>query len=201
MHKLIREKILKIKKIYSIVSLTLFIAVLTFCVINTKELNLSETSLSNYGIHYKTEYIWNISLFILGILLYLHALRSIFRYYSSGQISSRLVLSFTISSLCLLLTASIDMNYKIHDHFALLYFIGYIVSIFLFGWKLLVTDFRIGISSILISLCCLVFPILTTYLFKGWAIPEIIHTLFILIWVIMLSFDTEYKNLIKKIGF
>lgn len=197
----IRDKIAKIKKIHSIVSSTLFFVVLTFCIFHAKELNLTETSLSNYGINDKTGYIWNISLFILGILLYLHALRNIFRYYSSAQISSRLVLSFTISSLFLLLTASIDMSYKIHDTFAVSYFIGYIVSIFLFGYKLLYTDFRIGISSILISICCLIFPILTTYLFKGWAIPEIIHTLFILIWVVMLSFDTEYKNLIKKIGF
>ena len=114
----IREKIAKIKKIHSIVSSTLFFVVLTFCIFHAKELNLTETSLSNYGINDKTGYIWNISLFILGILLYLHALRNIFRYYSSAQISSRLVLSFTISSLFLLLTASIDMSYKIHDTFA-----------------------------------------------------------------------------------
>jgi hypothetical membrane protein len=93
------------------------------------------------------------------------------------------------------------MNYKIHNLFAVSYFIGYIISIFLFGYKLLRNDFRIGISSIIIAISCLVFPIITTYFFKGWAIPEIIHTMFILVWVIMLSFDTEYKNILKKIGF
>jgi hypothetical membrane protein len=99
------------------------------------------------------------------------------------------------------LTAAIDMSYKIHNLFAVSYFIGYIISIFLFGYKLLRSDFRIGISSIIIAISCLVFPIITTYFFKGWAIPEIIHTMFILVWVIMLSFDTEYKNILKKIGF
>ena len=33
------------------------------------------------------------------------------------------------------------------------------------------------------------------------AYPEIVHTLFVLIWVVFLSWEIEYKNFLKKIGF
>lgn len=197
----VKDRITKIKKVHSVISSTLFFVVLLFCVYNVNELKIADISLSHYGINQKTGTLWNISLFILGVLLYLQSLKNIFRYYNHAKISSNLTISFSLSSIFLLLTAAIDMSYKIHNLFAVSYFIGYIISIFLFGYKLLRTDFRIGISSIIIAISCLVFPIITTYFFKGWAIPEIIHTMFILIWVIMLSFDTEYKNILKKIGF
>jgi len=196
-----KDRITKIKKIHSIISSTLFFVVLLFCISNTDELNLADHSLSHFGINYKTSTLWNWSLFFLGVVLYLHALRSIFRYYTDGKISSNLTILFSFSSLSLLLTALVDMRFTIHNFFAISYFIGYIISIFLFGYKLLSFDFRIGISSIIISLACLIFPIITTYIFTGWAIPELIHTLFILLWVVMLSFDREWKQLLKKIGF
>jgi hypothetical membrane protein len=197
----VREKILKIKKIHSVISSTLFFVILLFCISNVSELNISDISLSHYGVNHKTGILWNTSLFILGILLYLQSLKNIFRYYNHYKINSNLTILFSLSSLFLLLTASIDMSYKIHNLFAILYFIGYTISIFIFGYRLLKTDFRIGMASIVISLSCLILPILTTYIFKGLAIPEIIHTIFILIWVIILSFDNEFKNLIKRIGF
>jgi hypothetical membrane protein len=197
----VKDRIIKIKKIHSIVSTTLFFVVLLFCIYNVNELKISEISLSQYGINHKTGILWNTSLFILGVLLYLLSLKNIFRYYNHDKISTNITISFSLSSIFLLLTAAIDMSYKIHNLFAVSYFIGYIISIFLFGYKLLRSDFRIGISSIIVAISCLIFPIITTYFFKGWAIPEIVHTIFILIWVIILSFDTEYKNILKKIGF
>jgi len=66
----VREKILKIKKIHSIISSTLFFFILLFCIYNVSELNISDISLSQYGINHKTGIFWNTSLFILGILLY-----------------------------------------------------------------------------------------------------------------------------------
>lgn len=197
----VKDRIIKIKKIHSIISTTLFFVVLLFCIYNVHELKISDISLSQYGINHKTGILWNTSLFILGVLLYLLSLKNIFRYYNHNKISTNLTISFSLSSMFLLLTAAIDMSYKIHNLFAVSYFIGYIISIFLFGYKLLRSDFRIGISSIIVAISCLIFPITTTYFFKGWAIPEIVHTMFILVWVIILSFDTEYKNILKKIGF
>jgi hypothetical membrane protein len=197
----VKDRITKIKKVHSVISSTLFFVVLLFCIYNVNELKISDISLSQYGINHSTGILWNTSLFILGVLLYLQSLKNIFRYYTNDKISTNLTILFSLSSLFLLLTAAIDMSYKIHNLFAVSYFIGYIISIFLFGYKLLTTDFRIGISSIIIAISCIIFPIITTYFFKGWAIPEIIHTMFILIWVLILSFDNEYKNILKKIGF
>jgi hypothetical membrane protein len=197
----VKSRILKIKKAHSVISSTLFFIVLLFCIYNVNEINIKDISLSHYGINKKTGFLWNTSLFLLGILLYILSLKNVFRYYSNNRISSNLIILFSLSSLFLLLTAIIDMNNYIHNLFAVSYFIGYTISIFLFGYKLLKSDFRIGISSILISLSCLIFPILTTYFFKGLAIPEIVHTIFIFTWVMILNFDTEYKNILKLLGF
>lgn len=197
----LRERISKIKKIHSIVTSTLFFVVLLFCISNTRELNLRDYSLSHFGIEHKTAKIWQSTLIVVAIALYLLSLKNIFRYYTHGKISSNLIVIFSISSINLLLTALINMRWDMHDVFAISYFIGYTISIFLFGYKLLNSDFRIGITSIIISLACLIFPIISTYIFTGWAIPELIHTTFIFCWVIMLSFDKEWKNFLKKIGF
>ena len=127
-----RKKILKIKKIHSLLSSTLFFIVLLFCIYNVSELDIQNISLSQYGIDSRTSIIWNISLFILGLLLYIQSLKNIFRYHIHDKISSNLTVIFTISTVFLLLTALVDMNYKIHNFFAVSYFIGYTVSIFLF---------------------------------------------------------------------
>ena len=66
--KLLKEKISKIKKIHSVVSSTLFFVVLLFCIVNVSELSIADISLSQYGVNHKTNYVWNISLFILGLL-------------------------------------------------------------------------------------------------------------------------------------
>jgi len=72
---------------------------------------------------------------------------------------------------------------------------------FLFGKMLLKSDFRIGITSIMISTLCFVVPSISFLVSDALAYPEIVHTLFVLIWVVFLSWEIEYKNFLKKIGF
>jgi len=100
----------------------------------------------------------------------------------------------------LLITAVVDMTHSAHTITAISYFVGYTFSIFLFGYRLLESDFRMGMTSIVLSLCSMFIPILTLFVFPGLAIPEIIHTIFIFLWDITLTFDVEYKNLLKKIN-
>ncbi len=195
----IKSKILRIKKVHSIISSILFILLLMFCINDANELNISEISLSRFGIYPKTFWVWNTGLFILGIILYVHSLKHIVKYYK--DINNPVSTMFTLSTISLLLTASINMSYSIHNWTAVSYFLGYVISIFLFGFNLLQRDFRIGITSICIAIISVLFPLLGLYFFKGLAIPEIIHTLCIFLWIIVLTFDSEYKSFLKRFGF
>ena len=193
-----KDKILKLKKWHSIVSSLLFISSLFICSYLVKK-DLSEISLSHFGINKETSTIWNTSLFIVGILLWIDSIRNIYHFFNS--LPNILIFSFTTSIIFLLLTASIDMNSYIHNVFAVFCFFGYTISMFLFGKMLLKSDFRIGITSIMISTLCFVVPSISFLVSDALAYPEIVHTLFVLIWVVFLSWEIEYKNFLKKIGF
>ncbi len=195
-----RDRIIKLRRIHSVISIFLFIFVLSFCSFVANDLELSEISLSTYGIDSKTNLIWNITLFIIGILLYLDVLKNMFKHYPVEKSHSFLYRIFTFSSICLLLTAVIPMTYDFHNYTAIAYFLGFTISIFLFGYKLLKVDFRIGVTSIVLAFLSAFIPTLLVLIINGLAIPEIVHTIFILLWVIMLSYDTEYKTFLKKIG-
>lgn len=192
----IKDRILKIKKIHSVVSSILFIFLLFFCIYNANDLNIYDISLSRFGVYPKTYLIWNIGLFILGIILYVHSLRHVIKYHKDT--STSISTMFTLSTIFLLTTASVNMSYSIHNWTAISYFLGYIISIFLFGFKLLPSDFRIGITSIIIAILSVFLPLIGLYIFKGLAIPEIIHTLCIFLWIIILSFDSDYKSFLKR---
>jgi hypothetical membrane protein len=58
-----------------------------------------------------------------------------------------------------------------------------------------------GISSITISLLSIFIPMYLVYSFPGLAIPEIAHTFFIFVWVIIMSWEKEYKEFLRSIGF
>ncbi len=195
---MIKERISKIKRWHSLFSSVIFFLLLGFC-IWTVNLKITDISLSQFGVHKQTSSIWNGVLFLIGILLYIESLKNLINHFT--EIPKSLMFLFTFSSIFLLLTALVDMSYRIHNIFAILFFIGYSSSIFLFGKKLLPTNFRIGISSIVISLMSIFIPVYLTYILPGLAIPEISHTIFIFLWIIMMSWESEFRNILKKVGF
>ncbi len=194
----IKDRILSMKKWYSIVSSLIFLSLLVFCTY-VANLELNHISLSEFGINKSTGRIWNSLLFIIGILLYVESVKNIIKYFN--EFYRPLMYTFSFSIFCLLATSLIDMNYEIHNYTAFMYFIGFSSSIFVFGLYLLKTHFRIGITSIVISIMSVIIPILFAYLSNGLAIPEIAHTTFILLWIIITSYDIEYQSILKKIGF
>ena len=196
----LRDKVVKFKRLHATASLVIFTFLISYCVIQLPDLNLSDISLSRFGISDGTYLIWNAGLFIMGIILYLSVMRNIFLYHKDQIINRRLTGLFVVSTFFLLLTAIIDMRFEIHNVLAIMYFVGYTLSIFLFGYKLLETDFRMGMTSVIVAICSMIIPILSIFIFPGLAIPEIVHTIFILLWDIALTFDVEYKNLLKKLG-
>lgn len=195
----IKDRILKIKKWHSIISSFIFFSVLIFCSFIVKD-NIFEISLSHFGVNSKTSTLWNGFLFLIGLLLWAESIKNLHYYFN--PIPKILYFMFSISSIFLLITAVVDMsNLMVHNVSAVLYFLGFTISIFLFGRLLIPTNFRIGITSITISILSVINPLILVYLIPGLAIPEIVHTIIIFIWMLVMSWEDEYKNLLKKIGF
>lgn len=192
----VKRRIERLKKIHCLVSLLLFIVTLAFCSYSASDLKLTSISLSHFGIYNKIGIIWNVSLFIIGITLFIEAYLNINKYL----LKRRLLYLFGFSALCLLLTASITMTHKIHFYTAYIYFIGFTLGIFIFGFSLIKVDFRIGITSIIISVISVLFPVFILMWLHSFAIPELMHTALIFNWIIVTRYDTKYKNLLKKIG-
>jgi hypothetical membrane protein len=192
----VKERIVRIKQLHYIVAIILFILTLCFCSLYANDLKLTTISLSHYGIYKKIGFFWNATLFIIGITLFIEAFLNTNKYLQGSWV----LYLFLGSLVCLLLTAAINMNHPIHYYFAFAYFIGYTLSIFLFGYLLMKSDFRIGITSIIISISSVVCPLLLVMWLKSFAIPELTHTLFVFIWVSITKFDTEYKNFLKRFG-
>ena len=194
------DRISKIRKVHSVASILLFIVLICFCDYTCKDLKLSQISLSKFGIDENIGYIWNSTLFILSILLYIDDIKNVNKFFHKNRYKKALKILFAFSNICLLLTAAINMNYNIHNITAFLYFLGYSISIYIFGHQTMKEDLRIGALSVGVALCSVFFPTLIFYMQKTLAIPEIIHCVFIFIWILFMSFETETKNILKKFG-
>jgi hypothetical membrane protein len=192
----IKGKIDKLKQVHCFLSILLFVVTFAFCSYSASDLQLTHISLSHFGIYNKIGIIWNVSLFIIGITLFIEAYLNIHKYL----LKRRLLYLFGISVLCLLLTASITMTHRIHFYTAYIYFIGFTLGIFIFGFSLIKVDFRIGITSIIISIVSVLFPIFILMWLHSFAIPELTHTALVFNWILITRYDTRYKNVLKKIG-
>ncbi len=191
----LKNKIEKLKRVHYIVTGFLFVATLFFCSYTATDLKLINTSLSHFGIYNNIGILWNASVFLIGITLFIEAYLNIKKYSHANW----LLFLFAVSILCLLLTATINMKHAIHFYTAYIYFIGFTICMFLFGFLLIKTDFRIGITSIVISLLSLIGPVGILMYLGSFAIPELTHTLFVFIWMIIIRFENNYKKFLKKL--
>ena len=192
----VKGRIEKLKRVHYLVSLLLFVVTLCFCDYFASDLKLTNISLSHFGIYNHIGFIWNTSLFIVGITLFIEAWQKIKKY----ELGGRLLYLFGISILCLFLTACITMTHRIHFYSAYIYFIGYTLGIFLFGFRLIKVDFRIGVTSIIIALVSVICPVILLLNLHSFAIPEIAHTFLVFNWVLIIRFENKYKILLRKIG-
>jgi len=192
----VRARVERLKQVHYIAAIILFVGTLVFCSFYASDISLEHTSLSHYGIYKKIGFFCNASLFIIGITLLVEAFLNISKYMKG----SWLLYFFIGAIICLFFTAAINMNHRIHYYFAFAYFIGYTLSIFLFGYLLMKSDFRIGITSIIISVSSVVFPLGLVMYLHSFAIPEIAHTMFVFVWVSITKFDTQYRNFLKRFG-
>ena len=192
----VKRRIEKLKRVHCLISVLLFGLTFSFCTYMASDLKLINISLSHYGIYHEIGFIWNISLFIVGVTLFIEAYLNINKY----SLKKRLLYLFGFSSFCLLLTAVITMTHRIHFYTAYIYFIGFTLGIFIFGFSLIKADFRIGITSIIIAVVSVLVPVIITMWLHSFAIPELTHTFLIFSWIIVTRYDTRYKNVLKKVG-
>lgn len=192
----VKRRIEKLKQIHCLLSIFLFILTFSFCSYSASDLKLINISLSHYGIYNKIGIVWNVSLFIVGITLFAEAYINIKKF----SLHKGLSYLFGISIICLLLTATINMTHRIHFYTAYIYFIGFTLGMFLFGFNLIKVDFRIGITSIIISLISVLIPVTITMCLHSFAIPELTHTALIFNWLIIMRYDNHYKNFLKRLG-
>ncbi|HWY12752.1 MAG TPA: hypothetical protein VN026_15570 [Bacteroidia bacterium] len=191
-----KRRIEKLKQVHCLLSVMLFVLTFSFCSYTASDLKLINISLSHYGIYNKIGVIWNVSLFIVGIMLFTEAFINIKKF----ALHKGLRYLFGISIICLLLTATINMTHRIHFYTAYIYFIGFTLGMFLFGFSLIKVDFRIGITSIIISVISVLVPVTITMCLHSFAIPELTHTALIFNWLFITRYDTRYKNFLKRIG-
>ncbi|HXU26162.1 MAG TPA: hypothetical protein VN698_02940 [Bacteroidia bacterium] len=192
----VKERIERLKQVHYIAAIILFVITLGFCSFYASDLKLTNISLSHFGIYKEIGFFWNASLFVIGITLFIEAILNINKYMPK----SWLMYLFIGSVVCLLLTASINMSYKIHYYFAYAYFIGYTSSIFLFGFLLMKSDLRMGITSIIIAIASIICPLAVLMWVHSFALPELTHTMFVFTWVSITKFDTNYRNFLKRFG-
>jgi hypothetical protein len=192
----VKERINRLKQVHYIAAIILFVITLGFCSFYASDLKLTNISLSHFGIYKEIGFFWNASLFVIGITLFIEAILNINKYMPK----SWLLYLFISSVICLLFTASINMSYPIHYYFAYTYFIGYTSSIFLFGFFLMKSDLRMGITSIVISIASVICPLAVLMWVHSFALPELTHTLFVFTWVSITKFDTNYRNFLKHFG-
>jgi hypothetical protein len=192
----VKERINRLKQVHYIAAIILFVVTLGFCSLYASDLKLTTISLSHFGIYKEIGFFWNASLFVIGITLFIEAILNINKYMPK----SWLLYLFIASVICLLLTASINMSHTIHYYFAYSYFIGYTSSIFLFGFLLMKSDLRMGITSIIIAISSIIGPLAVLMWVHSFALPELTHTLFVFTWVSITKFDTNYRNFLKRLG-
>lgn len=171
----------KFRTIQTTVSIVIFIAVLALCWFTTG-FDISSIQLSYFGVTEGIMYLWNIGLVLISVSIFYNA-KIFLRDHKRAVGTKFFSWAFMFASVCLALTGIIDMSHDVHDVTAYLYFFAYPLIIFAFAhynrkhlqyaeWKMHT------IVSILMVVC----PLVILPMFKGMAIVEIIHTVFVMYW-------------------
>jgi len=192
-----------LRRIYLIFSIFLGIISPICCWYLRPGFNPMEKPLSDFGIQEPTWLLWNTTLVILAIGVFLNAYTALRYYFKQRRYRYPLRLLLFISSSSLFLTATIPMDYEIfHKIPAFLFFFSYNLFVFLFGLFRSLKYIRKGMFSVLIGLLML-FSLLLLLPFKSYGVFEIVYFTLILIWNIYFLYNRikEEGNKSDKKGF
>lgn len=191
------EKIRKIKKYHTIISFIIFCATLIYGIFKIN-LPITSEALSRFGTYKETNFIWIVSLLLIIASMWIN-----FNTISDWDIKYKKLtrLSFNLAIFGLFNVAFINMDYStiLHNISAGIFFLFYTTSIFMTGIQMIKNDFRIGISSIVISILMLISIVFLLH--KIQSISEILFIILSFIWNFIIIYSTEFKKLLKFFGF
>lgn len=152
--------------------------------------------LSKFGIQEETWMMWDLTLFMLSIAIFLNSKHAIkYRFKNRVTIFSLRSLVF-ISSISLILVAviSIDVNEDLHYWLAFLYFAVYNFYVFIFGLIRMYKDIRKGFFSVVMGSLMLLSTLLLIP-FQGMGIFEITYASLVMFWNLVI-----FIKRIKRVG-
>jgi len=175
-------KIKLLRRVYLIFSILVGILAPIYCWYLRPGFNPMDKPLSDFGIQEPTWLLWNSSLVILAIGIFLNAYTALRYYFKKRRFRYPLKALLIIASFSLFFTATIPMDYEMfHKIPAFLFFFSYNLFIFLFGLFRSLKYIRKGMFSAFTGLAML-FSLLLLLPFKSYGVFEIVYFTLILIW-------------------
>lgn len=175
------ERINKIRRIQSLISILVFTSAFLFCWYVT-DFNIFEIQLSFWGVEKSSSMYWNCTIMLLSLSLFFNV-----DYYIKNHIrminKKRLRIMFGSVFFSLFLTGLVNMHYYIHNLTAVYYFFFLPLVIYLMAYLNKKTiQYKEWLGHIVFSSCMIILPLLFIHLFKGMAISEAIHSLIVMLW-------------------
>jgi hypothetical protein len=166
-------------------SYIIFIITPIICYILIEQFNLFTDPLTKFGLSENSSYLWIFISLFFNLFLYVNS-KIILKRQNIKQKFLSIILFFSLINLFI---STIFIQYNtIHSLTAFIYFLTYPFFIFTYGFFIKKNNPNVGLFSIGMSSLCLVLPITTLGIFKGFAIPEITHCLLVLFWNIKLIY-------------
>ena len=171
-----------IRRVYLIFCILLGVFAPLFWLYLRPGFNPTEKPLSDFGIQEPTWLLWNTSLVLLSIGIFLNAYTALRYYFKQRRLRYPLKVLLLISSISLFFTGTIPMDYELYHKIpAFLFFFSYNLFVFLFGLFRSLSSLRSGFLSIFIGIGML-FSLLLLMPFKSIGVFEIVYLCLILIW-------------------
>lgn len=176
------RRIKVLRRIYLIFCILLGIFAPIYCWYLRPGFNPIEKPLSDFGIQEPTWLLWNSSLVLLSIGIFLNAYTALRYYFKLRRLRYPLKVLLLIASISLFFTGTIPMDYDLYHKIpAFLFFFTYNLFVFLFGLFRSLSSLRSGFLSIFIGTGML-FSLLLLLPFKSIGVFEIVYFCLILIW-------------------
>lgn len=182
------SKILKLRRIQTIVSMAIFFIVF-FCCWFITGFKITEIQLSNWGTTSSVGSIWNAAVCLLSVSIFINV--CVYIFYNPRMKYKKLAYClFGLVSSFLFIVGMFDAShFLVHNVAAYLYFFSYPLVIFIINHLnknyILYKNWLIQLVS---SILMIILPLLFLWQFNGMAISEIAHTSIVVIWNLYLVF-------------
>ena len=177
-----------LRRLYLIFCILLGILTPLYCWYSYPDFNPIQQPLSHFGVIDPTWLLWNSTLVLLSLGLFLNAYTSLRYYFKERRYRYPLKVLLIFSSLNLFFTGTIPMDYELyHKAPAFLFFFSYNLFIFLFGLFRSLKYLRRGVFSMFVGISMLL-SLLLLLPFPSYGVFEIVYFALILIWNIYFLF-------------